>query len=265
MKYTKQSGRSMIEMLGVLAIIAVLSVGGIAGYSKAMSAYKLNKWTSQIREMIANTQTLYMNQKAYSYNAANLMNTLMAAEAIPQGMLDENNRDSYGNSLSVSITSKKSVVAGERIMFMWRLPQTKSSIDCCAKLYELGQYYYNSLWLVAIAGDFSYTICGKMSPEAWLDDQKCQPYDFIKAKQHCKKCENQNCRMLFIMDDSAFQLISDKTIAKVGAGILGKAIKSPQGKAILYGAKIAYPYVETGSANIARAKVTYDETCKRKK
>lgn len=56
----------------------------------------------------------------------------------------------------------------------------------------------------------------------------------------------------------------DKTIAKVGAGILGKAIKSPQGKAILYGAKTD-PYVETGSANIARAKVTYDETCKRKK
>ena len=194
----------MIEMLGVLAIIAVLSVGGIAGYSKAMSAYKLNKWTSQIQEMITNTQTLYMNQKAYSYNAANLMNTLIAAEAIPQGMLDENNRDAYGNSLNVSITSKTSVVAGERIMFQWWLPQTKSSIDCCAKLYELGQYYYNSLWLVAIEYDFTYTICGKMSPEAWLNDQKCQPYDFIKAKQHCKKCETQNCTMLFIMDDSAF-------------------------------------------------------------
>ena len=197
-------GRSMIEMLGVLAIIAVLTVGGIAGYSKAMSAYKLNKWTSQIREMIANTQTLYMNQKAYSYNAVNLMNTLIAAEAIPQGMLDENNSDAYGNILSVYITSKKSVVAGERIKFQWRLPQTKSSIDCCAKLYELGQYYYNSLWLVAIEADFTYTICGNMSPEAWLNDQKCQPYDFIKAKQHCKKCETQNCTMLFIMDDSAF-------------------------------------------------------------
>lgn len=57
----------------------------------------------------------------------------------------------------------------------------------------------------------------------------------------------------------------DKTIAKVGAGILSKVVKSPQGKAILYGAKIAYPYVETGFANIARAKVTYNETCKRKK
>ena len=36
-------GRSMIEMLGVLAIIGVLSVGGIAGYSKAMTKWKINK------------------------------------------------------------------------------------------------------------------------------------------------------------------------------------------------------------------------------
>jgi Tfp pilus assembly protein PilE len=37
-------GRSMIEMLGVLAIVGVLSVGGIAGYSKAMTNYKMNKF-----------------------------------------------------------------------------------------------------------------------------------------------------------------------------------------------------------------------------
>ena len=37
------AGRSMVEMLGVLAIIGVLSVGAIAGYSKAMTKYKLNK------------------------------------------------------------------------------------------------------------------------------------------------------------------------------------------------------------------------------
>lgn len=36
-------GRSMIEMLGVLAIIGVLSVGGIAGYSQAMTKYKVNR------------------------------------------------------------------------------------------------------------------------------------------------------------------------------------------------------------------------------
>ena len=38
----QQSGRSMIEMLGVLAIIGVLSVGGIAGYSKAMTKYRIH-------------------------------------------------------------------------------------------------------------------------------------------------------------------------------------------------------------------------------
>lgn len=37
------AGRSMIEMLGVLAIIGVLSVGGIAGYSQAMTKYKVNR------------------------------------------------------------------------------------------------------------------------------------------------------------------------------------------------------------------------------
>ena len=36
-------GRSMLEMLGVLAIVGVLSVGGVAGYSKAMTSYKMNK------------------------------------------------------------------------------------------------------------------------------------------------------------------------------------------------------------------------------
>ena len=40
---SEQTGRSMVEMLGVLAIIGVLSVGGIAGYSKAMTKFKINK------------------------------------------------------------------------------------------------------------------------------------------------------------------------------------------------------------------------------
>ena len=39
----KESGRSMIEILGVLAIIGVLSVGGIYGYTIAMRRYKANE------------------------------------------------------------------------------------------------------------------------------------------------------------------------------------------------------------------------------
>ena len=58
-----QNGRSMVEMLGVLAIIGVLSVGSIAGYSKAMYKYKINKFTDQMTNIIANIRTAYSTQK----------------------------------------------------------------------------------------------------------------------------------------------------------------------------------------------------------
>ncbi len=66
MKGTHESGRSMIEMLGVLAIIGVLSVGGIAGYSQAMSKYKVTKTTDQIQTMVTNIRTLFAGQRSYN-------------------------------------------------------------------------------------------------------------------------------------------------------------------------------------------------------
>ena len=59
-----QSGRSMVEILGVLAIIGVLSVGGIAGYSKAMYKYKVNKFTDQMNNIIANIRASFGAQKS---------------------------------------------------------------------------------------------------------------------------------------------------------------------------------------------------------
>ena len=67
-----QSGRSMIEMLGVLAIVGVLSVGGIAGYSKAMTKFKINKTADQISQIVTNIRTLYAQQTTYQgLNTAN--------------------------------------------------------------------------------------------------------------------------------------------------------------------------------------------------
>ena len=62
---THESGRSMIEMLGVLAIIGVLSVGGIAGYSQAMSKFKVSKTTDQVQTMVTNIRTLFTGQRTY--------------------------------------------------------------------------------------------------------------------------------------------------------------------------------------------------------
>jgi len=60
-----QYGRSMIEMLGVLAIIGVLSVGGIAGYSKAMTKYRVNKAIEQITLIAGNVRTFFGRQRNY--------------------------------------------------------------------------------------------------------------------------------------------------------------------------------------------------------
>ena len=62
---SEQHGRSMVEMLGVLAIIGVLSVGGIAGYSKAMTKFKVSKSMDQISMLVANIRTLYSGQVDY--------------------------------------------------------------------------------------------------------------------------------------------------------------------------------------------------------
>lgn len=59
-------GRSMVEMLGVLAIIGVLSVGGIAGYSKAMTKFKINKSMDQVSMLVASIRTLYSGQRNYA-------------------------------------------------------------------------------------------------------------------------------------------------------------------------------------------------------
>ena len=65
-KNSTQSGRSMIEMLGVLAIVGGLSVGGIAGYSKAMTKFKINKTADQISQIVTNIRTLYAQQTTYA-------------------------------------------------------------------------------------------------------------------------------------------------------------------------------------------------------
>ncbi len=56
---SKQSGRSMIEMLGVLAIVGILSAGGIAGYSMAMTNHKTNAYIEKVQLIAQRTRELY--------------------------------------------------------------------------------------------------------------------------------------------------------------------------------------------------------------
>lgn len=81
----EQTGRSMVEMLGVLAIIGVLSVGGIAGYSKAMTKFKITKTFDQVSMMVANIRTLYSGQRNYNGLATDVAMDMGVVPAEMQG------------------------------------------------------------------------------------------------------------------------------------------------------------------------------------
>ena len=104
-KGTNESGRSMIEMLGVLAIIGVLSVGGIAGYSQAMSKFKVSKTTDQVQTMVTNIRTLFTGQRTYD--------GLTGANAYTMGILTDetwdgtNASNAYGGSILFGTPNNK--------------------------------------------------------------------------------------------------------------------------------------------------------------
>lgn len=87
----EQTGRSMVEMLGVLAIIGVLSVGGIAGYSKAMTKFKITKTMDQVSMTVANIRTLYSGQRNY--------NGLATANALDMGVVPAEMEGATANTL----------------------------------------------------------------------------------------------------------------------------------------------------------------------
>lgn len=197
-----QCGRSMIEMLGVLAIIAVLSVGGIAGYSKAMSMYKLNKWYDNLVQMITNVQTAYINQKSYGDSHKDLTSMFVSTGIIPKEILDKNNKDILGNTLNIFTSSVSATNGVFRINFYHKLPAGKEAVACCKKLYESSQYF-PSMWAVDVT-DFKYVVCGKAAPEIYRNYYNCQPYDLAKVATECIQCETKNCEMNFIFDNSMF-------------------------------------------------------------
>ncbi len=107
-----QNGRSMIEMLGVLAIIGVLSVGGIAGYSKAMTKYRINKTIEQITLIAGNIRAFFAPQK--NYDGLNSENNdgrkiIQKAKLVPDEMWNEDKTalvNAFGDMFYVNATGK---------------------------------------------------------------------------------------------------------------------------------------------------------------
>lgn len=154
---THESGRSMIEMLGVLAIIGVLSVGGIAGYSQAMSKFKVSKTTDQVQTMVTNIRTLFTGQRTY--------NGLDGKNAYTMGILTDETWD--------STTSAASNAYGGSILFgtpnnkkYFSITYNGLSQDACTRL-VMADWGDSSSGLIAIIAQSTAQTAPADATTAW--------------------------------------------------------------------------------------------------
>ena len=200
-----QCGHSMIEMLGVLAIIAVLSVGGIAGYSKAMEKFKLNKWQDDLVMLTANIKTTYANSRSYTtIDDIDLTNYFKELQIIPKNMLDDNNRDIFGNTLSLYSHSIPLWGFGSRLTILIITLPNYSSVAQCKNLFEFLRYY-DDAWVVTLNENTIgkdggiLAVCGHSAPEKYAQKTRCVPYNLTEISQKCAMCSTQTCDLKFII------------------------------------------------------------------
>ena len=196
-----QGGRSMIEMLGVLAIVGVLSIGGIAGYSKAMNMYKINRWSAYYTELLANLQIAFSTTGTYGDKSEDLTNTVISAGLMPEGMVDANHKDIFGNRVYV-LSRDWAGLYGVRLNIQYNMQAGKAAVDCCNKLFEMGQLYPN-LWIVWIS-ETDYGVCGGGAPDSYIRDMGCVRYNRAAVASNCKICESQTCSILTLLSNSVY-------------------------------------------------------------
>ena len=143
----KQSGRSMIEMLGVLAITGVLTVGSIIGYSRAMRRHLLNKQREQISYILSAAET---HQDMININTPDLPAALVPIFKtfgwIPEEMIKDGTQyiyDAFYNKISITFSRDSSL-----IYMSIHIANSNNSHDQCVNLYQtiknFGQYLYNT-------------------------------------------------------------------------------------------------------------------------
>lgn len=152
MQGCKESGRSMIEMLGVLAIIGVLSAGGIAGYSSAMESHKVNKTVYAMTYAAVRSEEIL---KKTEFDGVNRLfyrpNVLCELHALPEEICnakvesDDKRRGYFGETIAMSTSvnvADKTITAldGEEltiyapfVSFNWDFRE-KIPVSACVKI-----------------------------------------------------------------------------------------------------------------------------------
>ena len=129
-----ESGRSMIEMLGVLAIIGVLSVGGIAGYSKAMTKYRINNTIEQITLIAGNIRSFFASQ--INYDGLSDATVIKKAKLVPDEMWEDGKtypQNVWGMDVYPSPASKSSDGDKKAFYIQYNMP---NEYDICIEIFS---------------------------------------------------------------------------------------------------------------------------------
>ena len=200
------AGRSMVEMLGVLAIIGVLSIGAIAGYSKAMTKYKLNKAIEAANQLFAAIITKVAPDKSsltddglgYVYYTE----TMAKAGWLPDGFkfTDISPRfiyDAFNNPAWIFKDPAKAVGVG------WSFEQNQKEL--CMAYVNLAKEWRNDISSVSVDSLSSNngSVVSKSYGNLYGDknctsDVKClKDVTVAEIDNLCNNCEEYACRFYF--------------------------------------------------------------------
>ena len=191
-----QSGRSMVEMLGVLAIIGVLSVGAIAGYSKAMTKYKLNKQAEQISWLL-NAMYRYKDLLGQNQPWESFVPYLKKLGEIPQEMIKDNSiylYDSFGMEYSIFANGCSPMCDYTNLRI--DMSDDYKNFDICNNILETSKAFAEQLNIITIYESESDTNlgwiagnvrCGNENNKCLKNLTKNNIYDI------CRLCTDKGC------------------------------------------------------------------------
>ena len=185
----------MIEMLGVLAIIGVLSVGGIAGYSKAMTKFRINKTVDQVSQLAQNIRTLYGSQKNYSSLSSTV---IKKAHLAPDEMFETSGSTTmtnpFGGSVGIMIGRKNPSGDSKAFTIIYQGIPQEACIDILTQNWGTG----SSSGLIAVGrinvSGGSYYGCSGTNDYTCADDGVM---DVVKAVSLCSHATNNSIELKF--------------------------------------------------------------------
>ena len=196
-----QHGRSMVEMLGVLAIVGVLSVGAIAGYSKAMTKYRLDKTVSEYNLLLTTAiEKLASDSSVFATDGSGaLWYTAIFAKAgwLPDSFKlrsdsDYMAHDGLGNNVWVFKMASKRIGIGMEL---------NKNMQLCHSLFNLAKEWKSDLYNTSTESDSSSIYAVFYGDKACSSNVTCLANITLNNIDNaCSPCENQSCRLYFVLN-----------------------------------------------------------------